>query len=108
MHLRGRLVNMPTRAALHDASARRHVCKSSLFQPVVKERRLPSLEGKCSFYIIPPFFTHAYWDLETTKTTFKNNIVLRTHLEHSESWQFEDRQMGTGELARAPKASCFK
>ena len=32
-----------------------------------------------------PFFTHAYWDLETTKTTFKNNIVLRTHLEHSES-----------------------
>jgi hypothetical protein len=55
-----------------------------------------------------PFFTHAYWDLETTKTTFKNNIVLRTHLEHSESWQFEDRQMGAGELARAPKASCFK
>ncbi len=42
-----------------------------------------------------PFFTHAYWDLETTKTTFKNNIVLRTHL-------------GAGELARAPKASCFK
>ena len=32
-----------------------------------------------------PFFTHAYWDLETTKTTFKNNIVLRAHLEHSES-----------------------
>ena len=55
-----------------------------------------------------PFFTHAYWDLETTKTTFKNNIVLRTHLEHSESWQFEDRQMGAGELARAPMASCFK
>ncbi|MBR1589353.1 MAG: hypothetical protein IJ658_13655 [Kiritimatiellae bacterium] len=55
-----------------------------------------------------PFFTHAYWDLETTKTTFKNNIVLRTHLEHSESWQFDDRQMGAGELARAPKASCFK
>ena len=53
-------------------------------------------------------FTHAYWDLKTTKTTFKNNIVLRTHLEHSESWQFEDWQMGAGELARAPNASCFK
>ena len=46
--------------------------------------------------------------LETTMTTFKNNIILRAHLEHSESWQFEDRQMGAGELARAPKASCFK
>ena len=43
---------MPTRAALHDASARRHVCKSSLFQPVVKEQLLPSLERKGSFYII--------------------------------------------------------
>ena len=29
--------------------------------------------------------THAYWDLETTKTTFKNNIVLRARLEHSGS-----------------------
>ena len=29
------------------------------------------------------FFTHMYWDLETTMTTFKNNIILRTHLEHS-------------------------
>ncbi len=28
------------------------------------------------------FFTHTYWDLETTMTTFKNNIILRTHLEH--------------------------
>ena len=36
------------------------------------------------------------------------NIVLRVHLEHSESWQFEDRQMGAGELARAHKASCFQ
>ena len=43
------------------------------------------------------FFTHAYWDLETTMTTFKNNMILRAHLEHSESWQFEDRQMGAGE-----------
>ena len=51
---------------------------------------------------------HAYRDLETTRTTVKNNIVLRAHLEHSESWQFEDRQMGAGELARAPKTSCFK
>ena len=33
-----------------------------------------------------PFFTHSYWDLETTMTTFKNNIILRAHLEHSESW----------------------
>ena len=31
------------------------------------------------------FFIQAYRDLETTKTTFKNNIILRTHLEHSES-----------------------
>jgi len=54
------------------------------------------------------FFTHPYWDLETTKTTVKNNIFLRTHLEHSESRQFEDRQMGAGEVARAPMASCFK
>jgi len=54
------------------------------------------------------FFTHAHWDLETTMTTFKSNIILRTHLEHSELWQFEDRQMGAGELDRAPKASCFK
>jgi len=54
------------------------------------------------------FFTHAHWDLETTKTTFKNNIVLRARLEHSESWHFEDRQMGAGALARAPMASCFK
>ena len=23
-------------------------------------------------------------------TTFKNNIILWAHLEHSESWQFED------------------
>ena len=30
-------------------------------------------------------------------TTFKNNIILWAHLEHSESWQFEDRQMGAGE-----------
>ena len=51
---------------------------------------------------------HAYRDLETTRTTVKNNIVLRAHLEHSESWQFEDRQMGAGELARAPKTSCFQ
>jgi len=36
------------------------------------------------------------------------NIFLRAHLEHSESWRFEDRQMGAGELARAHKASCFK
>ena len=48
---------MPTRAALHDASARRHVCKSSLFQPVVKEQHLPCLERKGSFYIIPAFFS---------------------------------------------------
>ena len=47
-------------------------------------------------------------DLETTKTAFKNNIILRAHLEHSELWWVEDRQMGAGELARAPKASCFK
>ena len=73
---------MPTRAALNDASARRHVYKSSLFQPVVKEQHLPCLERKGSFYIIPAFFTHMYWDLETTMTTFKNNIILRTHLEH--------------------------
>ena len=33
-------------------------------------------------------------------TTFKNNIILRAHLEHSELWQFEDGQMGAGELAR--------
>ena len=32
-----------------------------------------------------PFFTHTYWDLETTMTTFNNNIILRAHLEHSES-----------------------
>ena len=32
-----------------------------------------------------PFFAHSYWDLETTKTTFKNNIILRAHLEQSES-----------------------
>ncbi len=32
-----------------------------------------------------PFFTHAYWDLETTMTTFKNNIILMAHLEQSES-----------------------
>ncbi len=32
-----------------------------------------------------PFFPHTYWDLETTMTTFKNNIILRAHLEHSES-----------------------
>ena len=51
---------------------------------------------------------YAYWNLETTKTTFKNNIALRAHLEHSESWQFEDRQMGAGELDRAHKASCFQ
>ena len=25
------------------------------------------------------------------------NIFLRAHLEHSESWRFEDRQMGAGE-----------
>jgi len=31
------------------------------------------------------FFIQAYWNLETTKTTFKNNIILRAHLEHSES-----------------------
>ena len=31
------------------------------------------------------FFIHTHWDLETTKTTFKNNIILRAHLEHSES-----------------------
>ena len=30
-------------------------------------------------------------------TTFKNNIILRAHLEHSELWEFEDRQMGAGE-----------
>jgi len=54
------------------------------------------------------FFTHAHWDLETTMTTFKNNIILRARFEHSELWQFEDRQMGAGELDRAPKASCFK
>ena len=77
---------MPTRAALHDASARRHVCKSSLFQPVVKEQHLPCLERKGSFYIIPAFFTHTYWNLETTMTTFKNNIILRAHLEHSGLW----------------------
>ena len=54
------------------------------------------------------FFIHAYWALETTKTTFKNNIILKAHLEHSESLQFEDRQTGAGELARAHKASCFQ
>jgi hypothetical protein len=32
------------------------------------------------------FFTHPYWDLETTMTTFKNNIILRAHLEHSGLW----------------------
>ena len=32
------------------------------------------------------FFTHMYWDLETTMTTFKNNIILRAHLEHSGLW----------------------
>jgi len=53
------------------------------------------------------FFTHAHWNLETTKTTFKNNIFLRAYLEHSESWQFEDRQMGAGELARTLGASPF-
>ena len=31
------------------------------------------------------FFIQAYWNLETTKTTFKHNIILRAHLEHSES-----------------------
>ena len=31
-------------------------------------------------------FTHTYWDFETTMTTFKNNIILRAHLEHSELW----------------------
>ena len=58
----------------------------------------------CSYYIKPrcnpatenrenrdserkrAFFTHMYWDLETTMTTFKNNIILRAHLEHSELW----------------------
>ena len=45
-------------------------------------------------------------------TTFKNNIVLRTHLEHSESWQLEDRQMGRGRVSLRAKgqlfqASCF-
>ena len=54
------------------------------------------------------FFAHAYWDLETTKTTFKNNIVLRTHLEHSESCEIDDRQMGAVELAHAHKESCFQ
>ena len=37
------------------------------------------------------FFTHTYWDLETTMTTFKNNIILRANLEHSGLWWFEDR-----------------
>ena len=32
------------------------------------------------------FFTHPYWDLETTMTTFKNNIILRAQLEHSGLW----------------------
>ena len=30
---------------------------------------------------VPP----ALWELETTITTFNNNIILRAHLEHSES-----------------------
>ena len=90
---------MPTRAALHDASARRHVCKSSLFQPVVKEQHLPCLERKGSFYIIPAFFTHAYWDWETAKTTFKNNFALRTLLERS---LFQNRySLRIGKWARA-------
>ena len=33
-----------------------------------------------------PFFTHSYWDLETTMTTFKNNMILWAHLEHPELW----------------------
>ena len=30
------------------------------------------------------FFAHAYWDLETTKTTFNNNFILRASLEQSD------------------------
>ncbi len=37
-------------------------------------------------------------------TTFKNNIILRAHLEHSELWQFEDRQMGAGEWMRLSRS----
>ena len=36
---------MPTRAALHDASARRHVCKSSLFR-LSKNDTFPALKEK--------------------------------------------------------------
>ena len=32
------------------------------------------------------FFIHAYWNLKTTMTTFKNNMILRAHLEHPELW----------------------
>ena len=31
-------------------------------------------------------FSPIRWDLKTTMTTFKNNIILRAHLEHSELW----------------------
>ena len=77
---------MPTRAALHDASARRHVCKSSLLTASCQRTNPSPPLRKGSFYIIPAFFTHPYWDLETTMTTFKNNIILRAHLEHSGLW----------------------
>ena len=56
--------------------------------------KLVVISGWAHLSFSPIRFT---WDLETTKTTFKNNIILRAHLEHSESWQFEDRQMGAGE-----------
>ena len=45
------------------------------------------------------FFTYAYWDWETTKTTFKNNFALRTLLERS---LFQNRySLRIGKWARA-------
>ena len=41
-------------------------------------------------------------------TTFKNNIVLRAYLEHSESWQLEDRQMGRGRVSLRAKGQLFQ
>ena len=37
-------------------------------------------------------------------TTFKNNMILRAHLEHSELWQLEDWQTGAGEEMRLSRS----
>ena len=49
-------------------------------------------------------FHRSSFVMETTKTTFKNNLVLRAHLEHS---HFQNRySLWIGKWARASRCAC--